>query len=227
MKSLSEAHQAALVLIGSFGYLAARDLAQLGWPHMTPNVAMVTAQNATKKLVSLGFLFAKVSELDNLTRLYVLTNNGAEYLNREYEEAWGTHTPGQMLWFRNGHNVSTTLTQVPRQPLIALLHVMARETSLTPIGQRALARGFLGLGAHAHFEAGLLDEDGELQLGCYVAHSATGASTGCVKKLALQHTPFLIAAHRPSQLRALVASRRSVNPEMGALISTRFPGLLA
>lgn len=228
MKCLSEAHQKVLVLCGSFGYLANRDLAHLVWPNMTPNVAMVTAQRATKKLCKDGFLFAYESELDQLTQLYVLTRNGAEYLNLKFEDDWSVYTPGGMLWFRNGHNVSKTLTQIPRQPLITLLHEIVRQTGWHAIGQRALARGFLGLGAYAHFEAVLLNDAGEFLFGCYVAHSATGPSTEYVKKLACEHTPFLIAAQRPTQLQALVASRGKFNELMESFIRDRLPaGLVA
>lgn len=183
--------------------------------------SLVTAQTAGKKLETAGLVYSKTLPADNLSRVYVLTTKGAAYLNQHYMEQW-LESDGTTLWFADGYNLSVT-KQVARRPLIALLHQMAAATGWHPVGQRVVARGFLSLSHLKHFEALLLNADGEVQLAVFLAHSAVKPAGEMVQKLAKAGAAFAIAADTPSKLAACIKWRASANPRVDAYVKERLP----
>lgn len=227
MKRLSEIHKAVLGLVGHFGYLTNREVAELQWPNNPPDSAMVSAQNATARLVDDGLLLARKLDYDNLSRAFVLTSKGAAWLNEEFMEAWLEHDSAQ-VWFADGYNLSLKGWET-RRPLTKLLHqVMASQAGFKPVGQRSLKRDFMGLGAYGNFDAALLNERGELEFGVFLAHASTAVATDKVVELAKGKKAFLVASDREPKLRAMLKWRAQVRPEMSAYIQERLPaGLVA
>lgn len=222
MKSLSESQQNFLGLVGSLSYLTHRELAELNWPNMAPASAIVTAQTAGKKLAERGLVLVRDLPCDQLQRAYVLTTKGADFLNLDCMEQW-LETESTMLWFADGYNLSLR-DYVARRPLTALLHAMAAGTGLRPVGQRAVARGFLGLTQYKNFDALLLNDGGGVEFGVYLAHSSTKTATDYIRKLArTSDVPFLVAAAQPSVLAALVRWRATGHPATAAHVVSRLP----
>ena len=214
MKKISETQLRFLELVGTFGYLTSRELAELCWPNMSPRSAIVTAQTAGKKLSSLGLVFSRQLPVDNLSRCYVLTTRGADVLNDHYCGRWvelDEATP--QAWFTDGYNLSL-MHQFTRRPVTLLAHQMAAALGLRAIGQRGLVRGFLGLRAYAEFEAVLVDASDQV-----VPH---------VVRLARQSVPFLVASAQPLQLQALRKWRDATSPLMALYVNGKLPaGVLA
>ena len=230
MKPLGETRQNFLCLVGHFGYVTSREISLLLYPGRGADSALVTAQTMGRKLEALGLVHTKTLPYDNLSRDYVLTPRGAAYLNDVVMETWLEHDT-DTFWFADGYSLS--LNQwVARRPLITVLQAAIKRTSvavigpageslratLHPVGQRSLKRGFMGLSAYKHFDAALLDDDGKLVLGVYLAHSATTTASDYVCKLAQGSTPFIIAADTQPKLKALVRRRDRIWPEMPAKI---------
>lgn len=228
MKKLTETQLRFLELVGTFGYLASRELAELCWPNMSPTSAIVTAQNAGKKLSTLGLVLSRQLPVDNLSRCYVLTSRGADALNDHFCARWvelDEATP--RAWFTDGYNLSL-MHQFTRRPVTALAHQMVAALGVRAIGQRGLARGFLGLRAYAEFEAVLVDASDTVVLAIYQAHPSTAAATPHVVRFAKRSVPFLVASSRPLQLQALRKWRDSTSPRMAMYINDKLPaGVLA
>lgn len=228
MKKISETQLRFLELVGTFGYLTSRELAELCWPNMSPRSAIVTAQTAGKKLSSLGLVFSRQLPVDNLSRCYVLTTRGADVLNDHYCGRWvelDEATP--QAWFTDGYNLSL-MHQFTRRPVTLLAHQMAAALGLRAIGQRGLVRGFLGLRAYAEFEAVLVDASDQVVLAIYQAHPSTAAATPHVVRLARQSVPFLVASAQPLQLQALRKWRDATSPLMALYVNGKLPaGVLA
>jgi hypothetical protein len=247
MKTLPEALQRALALLGHFGFLTTRELAQLNWAHMKPASAIVTSQNACKRLEDASLVVKKALPLDKLQSVYVLGSKGAAYLNEAYFDMWMDHEPvGVQQWFADGYNLSLN-SHVTRRPLIALLYAAIVETldtiqtadvaaaldasgkgqrlapTLHAVGQRSLARGFLGLKRYDHFDAMLLDDEGTPKFGVYLAHSGTPQAAISVCKLAHSPEAFLIASDKPTQLASLIRWREKVNPTMHSYLANALP----
>ena len=228
MKNLTETNLRFLELVGTFGYLATRELAELCWPNMSAASAIVTAQNAGKKLATSGFVLSRQLPVDNLSRCYVLTTRGADVLNDLYCARWvelDEDTP--QVWFTDGYNLSL-MHQFTRRPVTLLAHQMSAALGLRVIGQRGLARGFLGLRGYAEFEAVLLDASDKVVLAIYQAHPSTATATSHVIRHAKRSVPFLVASSQPLQLQALRKWRDSTSPLMAMYVNGKLPaGVLA
>jgi hypothetical protein len=225
MNRLSPSLTNALVIIGHFGPVTTRELAQLNWPTMAPASAIVTSQGACRQLLKEGLVVKKSLPLDKLQSVFVLGSKGAKLLNELHMEQWLDHAQqdASTFWFGDGYNLSLK-GHVTRRPLIALLHSVIVATAdsvvaddgvtqrlvptLHAIGQRSMARGFLGLAKHSNFDAML------------VAVESVG-------KLAGEPYAFLIAAHNPTQLAALVKWRETSNTSMANYLRTALPPTLA
>jgi hypothetical protein len=244
MNRLSPSLTNALVIIGHFGPVTTRELAQLNWPTMAPASAIVTSQGACRQLLKEGLVVKKSLPLDKLQSVFVLGSKGAKLLNELHMEQWLDHAQqdASTFWFGDGYNLSLK-GHVTRRPLIALLHSVIVATAdsvvaddgvtqrlvptLHAIGQRSMARGFLGLAKHSNFDAMLVDSDGSPKFGVYLAHSSTMQAVESVGKLAGEPYAFLIAAHNPTQLAALVKWRETSNTSMANYLRTALPPTLA
>lgn len=238
MKNLTDKQLAVLVLVGTFGYLSTRDLAKLNWPQNEAHSAHVMSQATASKLAKDGLLLARDMRLQpgmkrlpptksGVAKAYVLTKKGAEALNDVYADAF-IETPapadGQlMLWFADGYNLSMT-DHVTRAPLIELLYqMMAGDPTLSAVGARGAARNFLGLRNVAHFDALLVDGQGKLVFGVYLAHQNTAKATADVTQLIRGEHAFLIAADTPKRLATMLKWRANKGPKVTEYVYNHLP----
>jgi len=137
----------------------------------------------------------------------------------------GVHS---QLWFADGYNLSLR-EHLVRAPVIELLHsVLSNKPGLHPVGQRGAARNYRGLQGVSHFDALLVNDDGVLAYGIYLAHPLTARATAQVTTLAREGRPFLVAADRPARVQTLLRWRAEKAPELDARIMTSLPiGILA
>lgn len=211
-----------LFSVATLGHLSNRDAAQICWPAMGSNSALVTAQNLGKRMVEAGLVLVKTLPCDRLSKAYVLTMAGAEALNSLFLDRW-IESDCEVTWFTDGYGVSLN-DNIPRRPLVALVQQMTAAGGLLAVGQRSAKRGFMGLKEWAHFDAVLVDEASYQPVwGVYLAHSSTDTAGRHVRKLAAGPKPFLIAADTASRLSAMRKWRASVSPEKAADVHDRVP----
>lgn len=238
MKKLTDQQLSILTLVGTFGYLATRDIGRLAWPSHPVKSAHVMAQDNASKLAKAGYLLARDMRLQagmkqampaaksGIAKGYVLTKKGAEALNDLHAERF-IETPlpdgAPMLWFADGYNLSMT-DHVTREPLIELLHAMtAADPTLSAVGARGASRNFLGLRPYAHFDALLVDEAGQFVFGVYLTNHNTAKSVADVGKLASAGDPFLIASSSPHRLATALKWRTACDATLDASVVARLP----
>jgi len=227
-----------LQFLGSFGYLATKDVAKLNWPSHGERSAHVMAQSMLSTLAKNGYVLArdlrqrpgeKVPEVlpAGVPRGYVLTHKGAAVLNEQYETDWAeTDWPAgkaPQTWFADGYNLSLADHNV-RAPVIDLCHrLLTTGVSWTPVGRRAVARNFLGRHDWAHFDAVLFNEECKPLLGVYLAHPQTAIAGQQIVKLAKGPLAFIICCDRPSRLPTLQKWRDATRPGMADYIRGLLP----
>jgi len=59
MKKLTDQQLSILTLVGTFGYLATRDIGRMAWPAHPAKSAHVMAQDNASKLAKTGYLLAR------------------------------------------------------------------------------------------------------------------------------------------------------------------------
>lgn len=234
--------QLVLQLIGTLGYCSAREISKLAWAGHEAHSGHVLAQTMLSKLSANGYVLARALGhrpgwepavlKPGVPRGYVLTQKGANALNKVYENEWAeapVEVGSRVLpWFADGYNLSLA-DFVTRAPVIELCHsLQAHGHTLTMVGRRALARNFLGRADLKHFDAALFDGTGKLVFGVYLAHHQTSEAAKEVVKLAKQPVQFLICCDRPVRLPSLRRWRASTNPAMDAYVQdTLPPGVVA
>lgn len=237
MLTITTLQRKVLEIIGTFGFLTTRAVAQIAWPNHAAHPAQVSAQAVLQRLLMLGLVLdrvvltdrqvrKKVTAVRGLPKAFVLTRRGALVLNELHAERY-CETPlpagDAPLWFGDGYNLSL-MQEVARRPVIQLCNAMlAADPTLSVVGQRGLQRNFLGLGHLGVFSAVVLASEGRRPLGIYLSHHQTAVATQEVAKLARGSTPFLIASSLPHQVVTLVKWRSQAAPATQQYVSERLP----
>jgi hypothetical protein len=202
--AIPEKHAAALTAIGSFGYLATRELALLLHATITPKAALKAAQLTTKQLERAGLVLARDVPVHGETKCYVLTRAGARLLNDLYVT----------LAFHDGYDL-TVHNMLARRPVIELAYEYAKAKSLAAVGPRALQNDFGGLGNFRELDALLVDPDAAAPaFGIMLVRHYDKATIERVKKACKLPVPTLLAApsHREKHLQALIKVRAQTAP---------------
>lgn len=231
MKPLALQKLIFLQLIATFGYLSTKDFAKLCWATNEPHSAHVMAQTNLTKLSTAGYIIARDMRQRpgmkaplvlkaGAARGYVLTQKGAAVLNELYAEEWlfqPSLSDSPMPWFADAYNLSLA-NHVMRAPLIDTCHkLLSTDVGGMFIGQRGLARNFLGLAHLAHFDAVFYNAASHVEFGIYLAHHRTDVAAKEIVKLAQGAQPFLICCPNERRLTGLQRWRDRTNPEFGQL----------